>query len=178
MEKIMFICFVLCVSVLPVFTAETAGTPMVKEVGGEWYAYMEFKGWGVGVMQQHMNTFMSEFNSQKLTAAGPSMTMYYNSPAEEKPGDVKWAYGFIVSPETNPKEPIKKMELKKQTAVVYLLKGPYENLPKAHEVTWKYIKDNGYKVNYPFFEKYMNNPNDVAQENLETKIIIPVEKCK
>ena len=171
----MFFGFVLFFTVLLAFSAETAETPTVKEVGGEYYAYMEFTG-PYNNMGPQINKFMAEFLSQKLTPAGPTVSMYFNSPTEVKPEELKWAYGFIVAPESNPKEPLKKMELKKQTAVVCLHKGPYDSLSKSHEIAWKYVKDKGYKVIYPYYEKYLNNPKDVTPDKLETLIVLPVEK--
>lgn len=176
MKKIIFISLLLFVFTgLMLFPEEAVPTPTVKEVGGVWYAYMEFTG-PYTDMQKQINTFIAEFFGQGLTPAGPSLGLYFNSPQEVKPEELKWAFGFIVIPECTPKEPIKKMELKKQQAVVYLHKGPYANLSKSYEIAWKFIKDNGYKVIWPVYDKYLNNPMEVAPENLETEIVIPVEK--
>jgi len=156
-------------------TPQTPPTPAVKEVDGCWYAYMEFTG-PYSEMQNGINTFMTQFFGQGLTPGGSAVSMYLNSPGTVKPEELKWAFGFVVSPEAAPKEPVKKMEVKKQLAVVYLHKGPYPNLPKAHEIARKFVKDNGYTINGPVYEKYLNNPMEVTPEGLETEIIIPVEK--
>lgn len=157
------------------FPAETVQTPVVKEVEACWYAYMEFSG-PYTDMQKGINAFMAEFFGQGLTPGGPAISLYLNSPETVKPEELKWTFGFVVSPEAAPKEPVKKMELKKQLAVVYLHKGPYANLSKAHEIALKFAKDNGYKVIGPICEKYLNNPMEVTPEGLETEIAIPVEK--
>ncbi|HLP46525.1 MAG TPA: GyrI-like domain-containing protein [Candidatus Kapabacteria bacterium] len=176
MKKIIFISLVFFVFTgLIVFAGEAVQTPMVKEVEGGWYAYMEFTG-PYNDMQNQINKFIAEFFGQGLTPAGPSLSLYFNSPAEVKPEELRWAFGFIVSPEIAPKEPIKKMELKKQQAVVYLHKGPYTNLAKSYEIAWKFLTDNGYRVAGPMAEKYLNNPMEVTPENLQTEIIIPVTK--
>lgn len=169
---------------LLVFAAETAETapkpptptpPVVKEVDGCWYAYMEFSG-PYNDMQKGINAFMTEFFGQGLIPGGAAVSLYLNSPETVKPEELKWTFGFIVAPEAAPKEPVKKMEIKKHLAVVYLHKGPYANLSKAHETTMKFVKDNGYTVNGPVYEKYLNNPMEVTPDGLETEIIIPVEK--
>lgn len=159
---------------LMVFAAETAApTPVIKEVGGEWLAYMDFNG-PYNDMQKQINTFITEFFSQGLSPAGVSISLYYKGPEGAKPEERKWAFGFIVSPDCAPKEPIKKMELKKQLAVVYLHKGPYENLSKSYEIAWKVA--NAYTVIWPVYDRYLNNPMEVLPKDLETEIVLPIEK--
>ncbi|HLP57417.1 MAG TPA: GyrI-like domain-containing protein [Candidatus Deferrimicrobium sp.] len=177
MKKIIFISLAFFVFTgLIVFADETVQSPKVKEVEGSWYAYMEFTG-PYNDMQNQINKFIAEFFGQKLNPAGPSLSLYFNSPSQvKKPEELRWAFGFIVSPETAPKEPIKKMELKKQKAVVYLHKGPYTNLPKSYKIASEFLKDNGYRIAGPIAEKYLNNPMEVTPENLQTEIIIPVAK--
>ncbi|MCU0285590.1 MAG: GyrI-like domain-containing protein [Acidobacteria bacterium] len=157
------------------FTQETIQNPSIKEVESAWYAYMEFTG-PYNDMQKMINDFLGQFFSQGLFPAGPAATLYLNSPQEVKPEELKWTFGFIVTPESAPKEPIKKMELKKHLSVVYLHKGPYDKLPQAYEIALKFIKDNGYNIAGPICDKYLNNPMSVTPENLETEIIIPIDK--
>lgn len=179
MKKIIFSSLILFVFMsLMVFTEEPApSAPVVKEVGGEWLAYIDYTG-PYSDMQKQINAFISEFFGQGLIPMGTSLSLYYNSPENTKPEELKWAFGFIVSPDCSPKAPIKKMELKKQLAVVYLHKGPYENLSKSYELAWKFLKDKGYKEVWPFYDKYLNNPMEVLPKDLETEIVIPVEKNK
>ncbi len=160
---------------LLMFPAETVQTPVVKEVEACWYAYMEFSG-TYSDMQKEITAFMTQFFGQGLTPEGPALSLYFNSPETVKPEELKWTFGFVVSPEVAPKDPVKKMELKKQQAVVYLHKGPYANLSKSYDIAWKFIKDNGYKVIWPVYDRYLNNPMEVTPEGLETEIVIPVEK--
>lgn len=159
------------------FPAEAVQAPVVKEVEGFWYAYMEFTG-PYNDMQKGIDAFMTQFFGQALTPGGSAVSMYLNSPETVKPEELKWTFGFTVAPETAPKEPVKKMEVKKHLGVVYLHKGPYANLSKSYEIARKFVMDNGYTINGPVYEKYLNNPMEVTPEGLETEIIIPVEKKK
>ncbi|MCX6579126.1 MAG: GyrI-like domain-containing protein [Candidatus Aminicenantes bacterium] len=160
---------------LMLLAEETTPTPVVKEVEACWYAYMEFSG-PYSDMQKGINTFMTEFFGQGLIPGGPALCLYFNSPETVKPEELKWTFGFVVSPEAAPKEPVKKMEMKKQLALVYLHKGPYDNLPKSYEIAFKFIKDNGYKITGPVCDRYLNNPMEVIPGGLETEIVIPVDK--
>lgn len=163
---------------LMLFAEETAPkAPVVKEVEGCCYAYMEFTG-PYADMQKGIDAFMAQFFGQGLIPAGPAVSMYLNTPEIVKPEELKWTFGFVVAPEVSPKEPVKRMEVKKHLAVVYLHVGPYANLAKAHETAMKFVKDNGYSVNGPVYERYLNNPMEVTPEGLQTEIVIPVEKKK
>ena len=155
--------------------AETEQTPAVKEVEGFWYGYMEFKG-SYTKMEKEIQNFMNEFFKQGLIPAGTAVSAYFNSPDEVKEEDLRWAFGFVITKDAAVKEPIKKMEFKKQKAVVYLHKGPYDSLPKSYEMIWKLIKDNEYQVTWPVYDRYLNNPMQVEPEKLETEIVVPIKE--
>lgn len=156
-------------------SAKPEQTPVVKEVEGFWYGYMEFKG-SYSKMQTEIQNFMNEFFKQGLIPAGVAVSAYFNSSEEVKEEDLRWAFGFVITKETTVKEPIKKMEFKKQKAVVYLHKGPYENLPKSYDMVWKFIKDKEYKIIWPVYDRYLNNPMQVEPEKLETEIVVPIKE--
>ncbi len=178
MKKVVFTIFVLFVFTgFMLFSEEqkTEQTPVIKDVAGFWYASMEFKG-SYSQMEKGINAFMDEFFKQGLIPGGPALGIYYNNPSEVKEEELKWDVGFIVSKDADVKSPLNKRELKNLKAVVYLHIGPYENLDKSHDKVLKYIGDNGYKVVWPVYDKYLNNPQMVKPEELKTEIIAPIEK--
>lgn len=174
-----FVLFVFCsftmVAQQPAAPAKPEQTPAVKEVEGFWYGYMEFKG-SYAKMEKEIQNFMNEFFKQGLIPAGTAVSVYFNSPDEVKEEDLSWAFGFVITKETTVKEPIKKMEFEKQKAVVYLHKGPYDNLPKSYDTVWKFIKDKEYKITWPVYDRYLNNPMQVEPEKLETEIVVPIKE--
>lgn len=154
---------------------EDKNEPAIKEVNGFVYCCMEFTG-PYSKMEKEIQTFMGEFFKQGQMPMGPPLSAYFNSPEEVKEEELKWAFGFEVPKGTKIKEPLKLIEVKKQTAAVYVHHGPYENLHKSHVMLSEFVKKQGYKEVYPVFDKYLNNPMQVKPEELKTELIVPVVK--
>jgi effector-binding domain-containing protein len=178
MRRIFFLFFCLVMVCGLFLTAEEPKkeeNPTVKKVPGFWCAYMDFTG-PYDNMEKEINTFMGEFFKQGLIPAGPAVSAYYNSPRKAKPEDLKWAFGFTVAKDTVVKEPLKLVEVKDAEAVVYLHVGPYDKLSEAAEIAMKFVEANGYEIIWPTFDLYLNNPDRVAPEALETQLVLRVEK--
>ena len=154
---------------------KTGQEVVIKEGESFWYAYMEFGG-SFDLMEKSIQTFMGEFFKQGLAPAGPFLGVYFNDPKTVKPEELKWNIGFPVSTDANVQPPLKKTEFKHKTVAVYLYIGPYENMEKAYDKIFKYVEDNGYKIIWPVYDKYLNTPMQVKPEELKTEIIVPVEK--
>ena len=54
-------------------------------------------------------------------------------------------------------------------------KGPYDGLASSWEKMVGYVEANPQDMRYYPFEIYVNDPNTVAEEDIETKIVYPVE---
>ena len=154
---------------------ETRQKVVIKECESFWYAYMEFGG-PFDQMEKSIQKFMGEFFKQGLAPAGPFLGVYFNDPRKVKPEELKWNIGFPMSKDAKVEAPLKKAEFKHKTAAVYLHIGPYENMGKAYDKIFKYAENNGYKIVWPVYDKYLNNPMQVKPEELKTEMIIPVEK--
>lgn len=177
MKKIgVVLCIVTICAGIMLFSGEQEKkqTPVVKEVEGFWYGHMVFTG-PYSTMQKKVQEFMNEFFKQGLMPTGMAISLYYNSPQNAKEDELKWAFGFVIPAETPVKEPLKKMEFKKHKAVVYLHEGPYGNLGKSHELVQAFIYEKGYKIAWPLYDKYLNNPQTTKPEDLKTEIVVPIE---
>jgi len=60
-------------------------------------------------------------------------------------------------------------------ALSVLYRGPYENLPLAHRQVREYLDAHGLSQTGPEREVYLNDPAQVAAEDLMTEIQYPVE---
>ena len=139
-----------------------------------WHASMEFGG-SFDTMNQSVQTFMGEFFKQGLVPAGPVVGAFFNDPRLVKPEELKWSIGLVVNQDANVQAPLKKEEFKAKIAAVYTHIGPYEKLGQVYEQIFKYADDNGYKILWPVYDQYLNNPMEVNSEELKTKVIIPLE---
>jgi effector-binding domain-containing protein len=148
--------------------------PEVKELAGFFVAHSDYSG-SYKEMSQKIPKFVEEFMKQGMIPMGNAISIYYNSPEEVKEENLKWGFGFVVPKESKVKDSIKLREFKKHRAVVYLHKGPYKHLQKSWEIAWKYVKEKGYKVTWPVYDRYLNNPQMAKPEDLKTQIVLPIE---
>lgn len=54
--------------------------------------------------------------------------------------------------------------------------GAYSGLPEAYATLVKWIEEKGYRITAQPYEKYLNNPCEVPEEELVTEIYFPIEK--
>jgi effector-binding domain-containing protein len=55
-------------------------------------------------------------------------------------------------------------------------KGPYEECEKTYEELYTWINEKGYTISGPVRECYLNDPNEVAPEEIQTEIYAPIKK--
>jgi effector-binding domain-containing protein len=170
------LCVLFCSNLQFAQTPAKEKAPEVKDLDGFYFGYEEFTG-GIDPQSrgQKITQVVSDFQAQHIDLYQPSLVVYFNSPKEVKAENVKWAFGFVVAKGTPATPPVKVMEFKKQKAVFYYHKGPYSELPKIQEKMREFIKKKGYKVVYPYYNKYLNNPQMTAPELLETQLVIPIQ---
>lgn len=147
----------------------------IKNVESFTYAAMDFSG-SFAQMEKNIGLFMAEFFKQNLMPAGPLLGIYYNDPTTAKEEEIKWAIGFPVVKEAVVNPPLKKVDTQFKQAAFYLYVGPYEETAKAYEKIMKFIDEKDYKMAWPTYERYLDNPDDVKPAELRTEIFIPVEK--
>ena len=121
--------------------------------------------------------FMGAFFGQGLTPTGGMLTIYHNRPG---PGvsenDLKWTIGMPISPAAAPAAPLVKGVFNYPKVAYCLYVGPYEKIYQPYAEMAAYIETKGLKVAGPVMEIYLNNPQNVAPEQLRTEIYMPVEK--
>jgi effector-binding domain-containing protein len=84
--------------------------------------------------------------------------------------------GVRVSKNLPGKDDIKSGETVPGDAVIYIHEGPYTDLKPVYQELFDWIEENGCKPKGLYYEYYFNSPGDVAEKNLSTRIVIPVEK--
>lgn len=142
--------------------------PVLKEGGGFRYVYMDFKG-PYSTIGKSAGVFIQEFKKQGIKAEGDILVAYYNSPRENKPEDLEWGVALPVDKDTDVKPPLRKTEFKKTLCVIIFHRGPGKKIQTSNDKVKKYIDDNGYKMVWPAYEIFHNNPESV-------EIIHPVVK--
>ncbi|MGA2533976.1 MAG: GyrI-like domain-containing protein [Candidatus Aminicenantales bacterium] len=149
----------------------------IKEVKPFTYCVIDHKGPLTGVSDV-ITQLMQAVQVQNLfpLVRGPMVGVYYNSPAQVKPEELLWEVGFPVTEQAAPKAPLEKKTWNYKTVAEALHSGPYAKAGETIQRLMTWIGANGYVVDGPVLERYMNNPMQVKPEELRTEIWIPVRK--
>jgi len=145
--------------------------------GGENFTYAALECTGsYAQFGAKMGELMQELGKQKIDAEGGPMAIYWNSSAQVKEEELKWEIGIPVAADTQVEVPLKKKEYKFDLVVETFYKGPYGSAGQAYGPIMEFIAKNGYMVNGPISESYMDDPSTVKPEECRTLIVVPVAK--
>ncbi len=97
---------------------------------------------------------------------------YFNMEME----NLKVEIGFPVSKELSGKEDIKFSHIEEMIAIYALYQGPYQEMGETYDEIINWIEENGMKTNGIFLESYYNSPDDVPEDKLLTRILMPLEQ--
>ncbi|MEZ4668108.1 MAG: GyrI-like domain-containing protein [Anaerolineae bacterium] len=73
---------------------------------------------------------------------------------------------------------IKATVIRGGTVAVCHYTGPYDAMPPVYEQLMQFVKEQGYVINGPAYEWYLNGPDEVPPEQLKTDIVLPVMVIK
>ena len=150
--------------------------PRIRASGENFtYAALECAG-SYAQIGQKLGELMAEAQKQGLQMeSGPSM-IYYNSPAQVKPEELKWDVCVPVHAMEKVAAPLKKGEYKHATVAELIYKGPYDSVSTAYPGLMEFIARSGYAVSGPICESYMDDPADTKPAECRTLIVVPVKK--
>jgi len=154
--------------------AQTA--PRIRETG-ENFTYVAIECLGpYAQMPQKIGELMAEVQKQKLEMVDGPEVLYYNSPGQVKPEELRWDVCVPVDARENAAAPLKKGEYKYATVAETVYKGPYDSVAAAYPALMQFIAANGYVVCGPICESYMDDPNQTKAADCRTLIVVPVQK--
>ncbi len=106
--------------------------------------------------------------ANKIPPAGGALSVYY----EYDPEIMKFRAGFIVAPDALQKAAGNVMADKTPAgeALHFTHKGSYATLRDDYDAMMKHISEIGREVSAPTWEVYMNDPSQVAEEDLITEV--------
>jgi len=97
--------------------------------------------------------------------------IYYNLDMENL--DVEM--GFPVSKKIPGKNHVQLNEIPAGKRVSCMYKGPYKDMEAPYNAMVQWINENGYEPTGVSYEYYYNNPAEVSENELLTKIVFPVK---
>lgn len=107
---------------------------------------------------------------------GHMVGVYYDSPSEVKPGDLR-SHAGLEAPDDLPIEaPLEEVTLPAGRHAVLTFTGPYAGLQAAYDQLFGiWLAQSGETPGEtPVFEVYLNSPMDTAPEDLLTEICLPL----
>jgi AraC family transcriptional regulator len=127
-------------------------------------------------MGQKIGELMAEVQKQGLEMLSGPVTIFYNSPYQVKPEELRWDVCVPVHPLEKVAAPLKKGEYKFATVAEVIFKGPYAASGSAYPPLLEFIAQNGYAVCGPVCETYMDDPALTKAEECRTLIVVPVKE--
>ena len=103
--------------------------------------------------------------------AGPPFAAYYNMDMQA----LDMEAGFPVSRALPGKVEIRAGEIPGGTLATVLHTGPYDQCRAAYEALTQYIKDNGREATGVAYEMYLNDPQQVPPQELQTLVVFPLK---
>jgi AraC family transcriptional regulator len=105
---------------------------------------------------------------------GKMIGVYYDSPADVAPENLRSHAGFEVQSDTAIAAPLEPVTLPAGRYAVLLFKGPYAGLPAAYnQLLGNWLPNSNEPIaDVPMFEIYLNTPMDTAPEDLLTEICL------
>lgn len=107
---------------------------------------------------------------------GNMVVVYYDSPADVKPADLR-SHAGLEAPEDLPLDPpLEELRLPAGRQAVLPFTGPYAGLPAAYDQLFGvWLPGSGETpADSPMFEVYLNNPMDTAPDDLVTEVCLPL----
>lgn len=110
---------------------------------------------------------------QSARVAGPIMAIYHDNEYREEDAEIEVALPIVGRVELD----VHGMELRTLTAtrvVSVIYTGPYPGLSSAHETVFNFILAHGFSPSGSPRELYLNDPNEVEENELMTEVQYPV----
>lgn len=117
-------------------------------------------------------TLMAAVTSEGVSVVGPPLVVYVGEISQDVDGDIEVCVG-IDRPLSEPTD-VHSKELEGGSMATALFRGPYDQLSGVYESLTRWIPEHGYSFAGPPREIYLNDPQEVAPEELLTRVEFPV----
>ena len=111
-----------------------------------------------------------------LNMTGMIYGAYFNSPEDVSPEELVYEIGASFEGSANDEGNVQVKIIPEHTVLAAMHKGPYTEVgPVIHGIA-EYAVKNGYDIIGPVTEIYLNNPNEVPENELIIEVRFPVIK--
>lgn len=122
----------------------------------------------IGESYMKILSYLSELGEQP---ADVPYTAYYNLDMQ----DLDVEMGFPVARPLPDKNEMKTGTIPPGRVVSYLYTGPYSGMEGPYNKMFQWIQEKGYEPTGVCYEYYLNNPDEVPESELQTRIVMPLK---
>ena len=122
------------------------------------------------VLGEGYGEIMQYLERAGIEPAGPPFSLYHNMDMEHL--DVELGFPVWQPPEAEGR--IKASTLPGGRAAVAVHVGPYETLDETYRKLMGYVEREGLKTEPFMYEMYLNDPDEVPPEQLQTEVYFPL----
>jgi effector-binding domain-containing protein len=123
----------------------------------------------MGQSYAKIQIFLTQHN---LQISGPPYALYFNMDME----DLDVELGFPVNTEFEDGGDVRPGEVPDNKYATCIHKGPYSTLESAYQALDEWTSKQGAQASGQAYEFYLNDPNEVIESELLTKILFPLQK--
>ena len=117
---------------------------------------------------------MNQENQQaQVKCIGPPITLYYDEECNEKEGDMEVALPITGKIVVGPEYEVKTLGGIKVVSLIH--KGRYQDVGRSWKVLMEYMGKENLTPGGPLREIYLNDPNEVSEEEQLTEIQAPIK---
>jgi AraC family transcriptional regulator len=146
-----------------------------KEIETQKVALIKHKG-KVNEARRIISNLLEWTSKNNLQLEGNPFAIYYTNPNEIPSNEMVYEIGIPIVGNPTQDSEIEVRYVPEHYVLSTIHNGEYSSLVETHMKLWKYIFKNDYEVDGFPKEIYLNNPDDVYEEELLTEIQIPVKK--
>ena len=140
-------------------------------------AYLGATG-GLSKVPEAFNKLYGWIKEKGYKAKGPAILVYYDLPGQVQEDNIRWELRSQISEDLDTVEPDSEgmgvRHLRPGQVAATLYKGPYENIEQTFILLKDWISENGYEINGPYEEFYLNTSSE--PEELITELRFPVQR--
>jgi len=121
--------------------------------------------------ERAFGAIMQRLGEQREQPAGPPYAAYFNMDMQ----DLDVELGFPVARELAGKGEVQPSKMPTGKAASCVHTGPYGEIESAYVALLQWMQQNGHQPSGVAYEVYLNDPEQTPPEQLQTRIIFPLE---
>lgn len=147
----------------------------IKNIGETQVAYISVTG-SYELIPDVLGEVVEYVMNEDLVITEPPYRIYFNSPMEVPPGKLEYEMGIAFSGKAAGEGRIEIKKIPAHQAVTAVYKGAYGQAAQIYQMLIEYAIDNDYEIAGAVKEIYLNNPMEVDEGKLLTRVQFPVTK--